>query len=202
MGAFNEILIQAAAYGAVMVFTIFGLAVFFRGYFWKYIKVRTSFGKYLMVKVRTPLRDYFAVGWVEENFLVYKVKDTTGTYTIRIAINTNDKIVYRCMAVNWVDIDEEKNAICKANYEPITGYDAKKFSDLLTRALMRPVISSGQEKIILVCAIAAAILAGVAVYLGYLNYDAVQKLTQAIPSIVNSAMAQGKGTVIASAALG
>lgn len=62
----NDLLIQTGAYAALMVFTILGFSFFLRGFFWKYFKVRTSFGKNVMVKVRTPLRDYYAVGWVED----------------------------------------------------------------------------------------------------------------------------------------
>jgi len=194
MSVMGDLLIQMACYAGVIIFCIVGIAFFMRGYFWKYFKVKTSFGKNLMVKIRTPLRDYFAVGWIEENFLCYKIKDDTGKYTIRIAINSQDKIVYRCMAINWIDVDEEKNAICKANYETVTGFDAKKHSDLHTRALMRPTITSGQEKIILVCVLLTLVISAAALFFAFKGNAMASMIWTNLPGIVNTAV--DKGTVI------
>lgn len=182
----NAILIQAGAYGAVILVTILGMATMFRGYFWKYIKVRTSFGKYLMVKIRSTMRDYFAIGWVEDGFLCYKAEDKS---VIRIAINTKDRIIYRCSGVNWVDVDDERHAICRVDYSAVSGFDSKKFSDLLTRALMRPSITSGQEKIILFASLGALIAAAAAAYLAYLAYGNTQTILKVLPTIQAAAKA-------------
>ena len=200
MSVTGDLFIQVGCYAGLMIFTIFGMATLFRGFFWKYIKVRTSFGKNVLVKIRTPLRDFYAVGWVEENFLCYKFQD----FIIRIAINTQDKIFYRSMAINWIDVDEEKNAVCKVDYSAVAGFDAKKHSDLLTRALMRPTISSGKEKIILVCVILTLILAGAAAYLSYNSYAVTQTLSKDISGLVSTAVTNAmssKGTVVAASTL-
>ena len=181
----TQILIQTASYASVMILSFFIMSIMFRGYFWKYIKVRLSFGKYLMVKLRSTMRDYFTVGWVEDGFLIYKAQDKS---IIRIAINSADKVVYRCLAVNWIDIDDEKHCICKVDYSAVDGFDSKKFSDLLTRALMRPTINSTQEKIILICCFITLILAGAAAYLSYLGYANTQTMMQQIPELVSNAV--------------
>jgi len=181
----NAIFIQAAAYGALMIFTILGISIIFRGYFWIYIKVRTSFGRYLMVKIRSTMRDYFAKGWVEDGFLVYKATDKT---LIRISLNSKDKTVYRCLGVNWIDVDDEKHSVCKTDYSTVEGFDSKKFSDLLTRALMRPAISSSQEKIILICCIGALIAAAAAAYLAYLCYSNTQIIITQLPGMISNAV--------------
>lgn len=184
----NVILIQAMAYGMVMICTILAISVMFRGYFWLYIRVRTSFGKYLMVKIRSTMRDYFAKGWVEDGFLIYKAPDKT---LIRIAINSKDKVVYRCLAVNWIDVDDETHSICKVDYSVANGFDSKKFSDLLTRALMRPAISSMQEKIIIGICLGALIGAGAAAWLSYLSYSNTQVILTQFPNIIRDAIASG-----------
>lgn len=71
---FESVLIQALYYGVWGFICIMFIAVLQRGFFYNYLKVRTSFGREVMVKIRSPLRDYFARGEVTEGFLVYKIK--------------------------------------------------------------------------------------------------------------------------------
>lgn len=194
--AVHPVFIQAFYYALVMVFCFSAVGAIQRGFWWRYVKVRTSFGKYVMVKIRTPLRDHFAVGWVDENFLIYKTKDDTGKYTIRISINTTDKIFYRSMAITWVDVDNEKHAISKADYSACEGFDAKKHSDLHTRALMRPAVNSTQEKLIIAGVIITIVLAGAAAYLSYANYAYLQQVYTDLPGMV--AEAAQKAIVIGS----
>ena len=187
----KTLIIQMACYAVAMLIAVLPIAFFQRGFFWQYFRVRASLGRLVLVKIRTPLRDHFATGWVEENFLCYKLKP----WTIRISINTMDKIFYRSMGINWVDVDEEKHAICKADYSSVSGFDAKKHSDLLTRALMRPAISSGQEKIMLVCIIVVALLCLIIAYLSYKNMVSLNFLVKNIGSIVSNAVGD-RGTVV------
>jgi hypothetical protein len=181
---------QALYYGLVMVATIFFCGAFQRGFFTTYFKVRTSFGKYVMVKVRSPLRDYFMKGWVEEGFLIYKVKKGFMDYdTIRLNIPKDLPVFYRCLSVMWVDVDDEKHAICRTDYSTIPGYDAIKNNNLHTRALMKPTVSSGQEKLMLLLLVIIGILVILAVYFGYVDYKAVRELkeiTAGIPDALRS----------------
>ena len=157
---FGAVLIQTLYYGIVMTLTIMGFGLFQRGFFTTYFKVRTSFGKYVLVKVRSSLRDYFVKGWVEEGFLIYKLKRGFMDYdTIRINIPQNAKVFYRCMSVMWIDVDDEKHAICQTDYTAVTGYDAIKNNNLHTRALMRPTIASTNEKILMVLIVVVGIIA-------------------------------------------
>ena len=176
----SDLIIQMLCYAGLVLITIFGMAMFLKGFFWKYFKVRTSFGKLVLIKVRTPLRDYYTIGTVEENFLCYKDKG----YTIRIAMNSKDKIFYRSLGVNWVDVDEEKNAIARTDYSAVTGFDAKKHSDLLTRALMRPSITSNQEKIILIVVILSLLVSAAGVYFAYQASTATNNLIQSLPLLL------------------
>lgn len=196
----HPVFVQAFYYGVVIVFCFASVGAIQRGFWWKYVKVRTSFGKFVMIKIRTPLRDHFAVGWVDENFLCYKTKDDTGKFTIRISINATDKIFYRSMAITWVDVDDEKHAVCKTDYSTIDGFDAKKFSDLNTRALMRPSVNSTQEKVILFGVIIAVILSAASAYLSYMGYAYMQQFHTDLPGIiantVQKAVVIGSNSVI------
>jgi hypothetical protein len=176
----HPVLFQMLLYGVFGIIILFLIAMLFKGFFWPYIRVRSSFGKYILIKIRTPLRDYFKVGWVEENFVCYKRKKNT----IRMVIDHNKKIFYRSLAVTWVDVDEEKNAICTVDYEGVSGFDAEKYDDLMVRAVQRPSIGNPKELIIIILCI--LILAGIC-FTVYLQYRQGQQLTtiqNMIPSLL------------------
>lgn len=192
MSVFNQVMIQTFYYAIVLILTLFFVGAFQRGFFVTYFKVRTSFGRLVMVKVRSPLRDYFRPGWVEEGFLMYKVKQGFRDYsTIRLNIPKDTQPFYKCMSVMWVDVDDEKHAIAKTNYDAVPGYDAILNDNLHKRALMRPSIASGQEKLILVLIVVVGIIALAGVYLAYSNYAQLRELAT-LPQVV----ANLKGTVV------
>ena len=181
-GAFGLVMLQALYYGIVGVLTLFFCGVFLRGFFVNYFKVRTSFGKLVMVKVRSPLRDYFARGWVEEGFLVYKHNKDV----IRLNIPQDVNPFYKCIAVTWVDVDDEKLAIAKTNYSTVTGYDAVKNNNLHTRALMRPNIVSGKEKLLLFLVVIVGVIALAGVYMAYNSYAGVTQLQADLPGLLKN----------------
>jgi len=184
---FNSIMVQALYYGVWGILVICFIGAFQRGFFINYFKVRTSFGKLVMVKVRSPLRDYFCRGEVVEGFLIYKIKrGWKEVDTIRLNIPQDINPFYKCMSVAWCDVDDEKHAITKTNYSPVSGYDAVKNNNLHTRALMKPTIASGQEKIMMVLIIIAIVGVLVACYLSYLSYANASALKIELPGMLRS----------------
>jgi len=181
---FSSVMFQALYYGVWGALILFFVGAFQRGFFINYFKVRTSFGRLVLVKIRTPLRDYFARGWVEEGFLVYKIKTGFREYdTIRLNIKPGSKPFYKCMSVAWVDVDDEKHAIAETNYNAVTGFDAIKHSQLLTRALQRPTIASGQEKLMMILIVVVGLIALGSLYMAYMSYANVQALNVALPEL-------------------
>ena len=187
------ILLQAFYYSCVMMITVFILSFMLKGFFWKYIKVRMSFGKLVLVKLRSTLRDHYKIGWVEDGFLCYRTKDESGKYVIRTSIPKDRPVFYKSLAITFIDIDEETNGICTIDYSSITGFDAKKFSDLYTRCLMRPSINSTKETIILVLLILILVSSLASIYFGYKNTALTQQLATDIPNY----FLQAKGTITA-----
>ena len=202
MNPLGLIMIQAMYYFFTVVLTIgFGFA-FMRGFLWTYFKVRTSFGKYVMIKVRSPLRDYFMVGWVDDGFLVFNFKVDKGAFKphqeIRLALDNTKKVFYRCMNVMWIDIDEETGNICATDYKAVSGFDKVKFSDLLKRAIMRPEIMDAQRNLLIFLIIICILLGGVNIYLGYTNSQHITTLIQNIPAWIADAINSAKGVVVGS----
>lgn len=191
---FKEILIQAGAYAIVLVMAISFSGLLLKGFFWKYIKVRLSFGRLVLIKVRGKLTDFFAVGKVEEGHLIFKI----GKNKKRISLKDKNS-VYRSLSVNWIDLDEEKNSICNADYSTSEGFDAKKFEDLYERALFQPQIGlGGKEKIIIFLVVVAIVAAGGALYMSYSNAEILQTLGPQITEQVSRLAQAAQGTVVGS----
>lgn len=184
---FNMVLLQAMYYGLWGILCIFFVGAFQRGFFVNYFKVRTSFGRLVMVKIRSPLRDYFARGYVEEGFLIYQIKRGWRDHdTIRLNIPQDINPFYKCMSVAWCDVDDEKHAICRTDYSTVCGYDAVKNNNLHTRALMKPTIASGTEKILLVLVIVAILIGLGALYMSYSSYAGIGELHRAMPGMLQN----------------
>lgn len=184
---FNSVMLQALYYGVWGFICVFFVAVLQRGFFYNYLKVRTSFGKLVLVKIRSPLRDYFARGEVIEGFLVYKLRRGFRDYdTIRLNIPQNGQVFYKALSVQWIDVDDEKHAICQTDYTTVSGYDAVKNNNLHTRALMKPTIASGQEKLLMVLVIVAILVGLIACYLAYLGYANASALKIELPGMLKN----------------
>lgn len=170
----DEITAQAIGYGVVL-FLAFGImSVLFRGFFWKYIRVRASMGRLVLVKLRNLSRDHFKIGKVEEGFLIYKNKEEK-----RIAVK-DFSFFYRCMGVSWVDVDEETSSVCAPDYKAVTGFDSERFQSLYTRCLMRPEGLNTKEIIIIILVLLAIVTAGISVYLGYTNLQELAIIKKAV----------------------
>lgn len=109
-----------------------------------YMKVKLSFGKLVLVKVRAVNRDFFRVGKVEEAFLVYKGHKGNKRLSI-----PDSSVFYRSVGIMWADADDETNALVKPDFSTVSGFDAEKNENLLTRALTRPGILDSKENIMI-----------------------------------------------------
>ena len=187
MGGFSEILIQTGYYFVAMCIGIFLISIIQRGLFWPFVKVRLSFGKLIMVKSRAVHRDYFMVGKIEEGFLVYGDKLNGKRISIK-----NNSFFYRVCGLMWVDVEDEKGALCKPDYSTEPGFDAVKYNNLYVRTLMRPSVADNQDKIIIGALFLIIVLIIVAGFLVYQNgYSLDFALTK-----LNQLAAAGKGVII------
>ena len=181
----NPIIIQTIYYAAVMVLTLVVVGLLQRGFFWKFFRVKVSFGKYILCKIRAVNRDYFRVGRIEEGFLVYKSEQGKK----RIPIKDNS-VFYRSIGPAWVDVDEEKNALGKHDYSTVSGFDAIKYNDLFLRALHRPKIADNKEKIVIGCLVLIIVAIAVVGFFIYKQDYSIQFLGQQM-ELVKEAVKQG-----------
>jgi hypothetical protein len=188
----NPIFVQAGAYGAIIVLSIFVFSFLFRGFFWKYIRVRASQGSKFLVKLRNSVRDHFAVGEVKDGFLIYTLDGQTARLSLNEANSGGADPFYWSMAVRWIDVNEATGAICKVNYEPVSGFDPKHFDDLNTRCLQKPIIGMDAQKMTLFIVIGLGVLVAVLAFMTYKNGSAINALTAMIKTLIET-----KGVVTA-----
>jgi len=149
----NDLISVILGYGAVLLIGIFVLSFLFRGFFWQFLRVRASLGRKILIKARAINRDYFIVGKVEGEFLVFK----SSKEEKRIAISDRN-VFYKSLGIIWVDLDETKNTLVKPDYTGATGFDAVLYNNLYLRALYKPAITDNLDKIMILMVIVGIIL--------------------------------------------
>ena len=156
------IIYQALGY---LMSTLIGIAIIGflqRGFFIPYLRVRSSLGKFVLVKIRAVNRWYYDVGKLDQSDLVFGKKKERKRIN-----NVKDIHFYRSLGITWVNIDEETNAILTPDLKGVTGFDAEKQESLLVRALFKPSLEDHRNKIIMVLILAAILAAGLSAYFSY-----------------------------------
>jgi len=169
-----ESLLYTASYAMVILFGFLLMNFLSNGFLFTFLVVKASRGRKLMVKVRTPLEDYYKAGRILDNDLVFKDREKINR---RITLPKEMPAIYRSMNLNFVDVDEETNTIVTKDYSIVSGHDAVKTDHLLTRALNQPVVDDKFQKIILIACIASAAASVMAVFWVMRVYSVVIKLS-------------------------
>lgn len=173
---FQEFLIQAGAYLTVIIIAVGIFAVFFKGIFGSYVKVRASFGRLVLIKLKAINTDHFTWGKIDgDGFLVWGKKYQEKRVKI---LDSSD--FYSLLGVKCIDIDEETNWVIKPTGDKVDGFDAQKYENLYVRALYKPNIQEGMEKIMIGIAVLTIILIVVCIFMVYKQGVTIQGLTSAI----------------------
>lgn len=192
----NPILLQALYYAIVLLLGILLVAALQRNWFWVWLRVRVSFDKYVLVKVRNVARDYGVVGHIEDGrTLVVHMKKGQER---RVVIPEGVKVFYKFLGVQTVDYDDEKNAICTADYTPVSGFDAERYNDLFKRALKKPALQDPVMRWILILSVVTLLASIAAVFTAAAIYKQ-EALTQQLISQLGEKIQSG--TIIGGGAL-
>jgi len=140
----NEIILQALYYFIVMVLSFFIVGFMQKGFFFKFVKVKLSFGKYILVKWRALNRDHYDVGFLEDGFLIV----AKGKYESKRISITDNSVFYRVLGITTIDVEEETSNPYDRDMTQIPGFDAVKYNNLYVRALTRPSVNDQRDKII------------------------------------------------------
>lgn len=160
---FKEILFQALGYGVSILLAFFILTVILRGFLLKYIRVRASLGRLVLIKIRGVTTWSYEVGKFNEGDLVFGKKKERKRIN-----NIKPEYIYRSIGINFIDVDGEKWAILPPhNTEGVPGFDPEKQESLVTRALYKPSLNDPKIQIALVLLVIAIVVGGVGAYFGY-----------------------------------
>ena len=130
----QQMLILVGGYFVVFLMTVFALNFSTRGLIFTWMRVKMSRGARLLMKCRTPTRDYYTSAKLTENVLIFKVKGNKEKKTLPL----QPDVIYQCFGVSTVDYDEQKGAFARTDFSAVSGHDPEKTTNLITRALMKP----------------------------------------------------------------
>lgn len=179
--AFSAVLYQTFGYSIATIIGIGVIAILQRGFFFKWLKVRASLGRLILVRIRAINRWYYEVGSIEENDLVFGKKADRK----RIS-NVFDDYFYRSMGMSWINLDGSKWCVLMPNStSAIEGFDPEKQESLVTRALYKPQIADRKEQIIMMMIAFALLAALISAYFGYNTLNKVGMLKATIDGLKN-----------------
>lgn len=145
----------------IILFIGFGLIQFLsNGFFTKFLKVKASRGKKLLIKIKSMTDTYFVTGIIDETFLVFTDRNK---HNKRINVKDSDSI-YRAIGVNCIDINEPDNSIIKPTGEKVTGLDAEKYDHLYQRCLQKPMLRAMTNPKLIIVVLISIGLVGFMIY--------------------------------------
>lgn len=198
----KTLLYQILGYMVAMVFSFLLMNYWQRGYFWAYVKVRTSIGKLILVKLIGPTKIIYQIGRIVEGDLIW---GKTGKEKC-ILNNIKRDYIYREQNVDCVDIDSMTYAFIPkdlhfikklelpedANPEDyatvfnregnqviiagVEGWDAKKVDSFIHAAQLRPSQMHKLIQLIVILVVVGLIVSGAGAFGSFLAGDAVKKL--------------------------
>lgn len=151
----------------VLLIPIALVAWFQAGFFLKWLKARSGRGKFILIKIRGKVRDHFATGIINGDFLIFGKKEEKRRVTLE------KSCIYTCWGVQVVDLDESSNNLSNVNYQAVPGNDAEKTESLYVRSLMRPSLEQATDKMLLILLI-LVLVAVIAV--GFLVWNVSQQV--------------------------
>lgn len=179
MAFLNEVFTIMLTYLGVVVLMFLALNIFTSGWLSKFLRVKMSRGKKILVQVNTVTQDYHRLGIIQEGFLVFKDRNKEER---RIKISRDS--IYRSKGVDNVDVDDEKNVVMQRDYKSVEGFDASKFNNLYIRALYKPSLRDNKEQIMFFIMIGVALLVLAAAYFGYKNNALLMQIIANMPKAV------------------
>lgn len=166
--------------GALLIgLTIGGFAVWLKGFFGAFVRVKASRGVKVFVRLVDKNGVFYKSAEVVEGMLIFKDNDKE---TRRIPLTRN--VLYRSLNMNCVDIDSETNQFITQTGSTIGVFDAKKFDHLIKRALYKP--NPEDKKLLIILALVVIILLAV----GFIGFKVVS-----LEGVVTQSL-QGGGPVI------
>lgn len=184
--AIRNILIQIAIYVAMftIMFVLLNLATM--GFLRIYVKVKSSRGKLVLIRIESVTGTYYRAGKQKEPGIQYKMRGSKEIETIPLK---NRLGIVREMGVNVIHWNEMTKMIITPEGSDIEGHNTEHIDGIYKRCLYRPVL--GDNKMIILI-ILVVVIALVSMYTAY----SVNKLPSQINLIVRTAINQSAVGII------
>lgn len=169
----------------MITFGMFFLLLFFimqwltHGFVLKFMRVKGSREKNIMVKMRSKLGDYLIIGRLHEREVIFKKRGSKQKSTLNIPLKEDgslESVFYRFLGIVWCDVDEEKNAFSTLDFKGVQGFDDERQEGLIQRALYKPSPHGRNEIILIVLLVIVIVVAIVGCVMSYQTYKAVHAL--------------------------
>lgn len=175
----KEMMMFVASYVLVLVMFFLLMQFLSNGFFSKFIRVKISRGRFILVKIFAVDNTYYTHGAIDEGFIVFKDRSKEAR---RLSVDRGD--VYRAIGVGCLDVDDVTNAIIKIDGTMVEGTDAIKMDHLNKRCLMKPTITNkkDQMKLALLFLVILGAL-GIVLYMLYTVTEDMVLLKNAVESL-------------------
>jgi len=151
----NDMIYFTISYAIVFFGSFLFINFLTNGFVFKFIPIRVSRGRKVLVLVHGLINSYFAIGFPNESTISYK----DGKLKKDIACSSED--FQNFLGCKMLEIDSKTNAIRKADFTTYDTYDATTFDNLLNRQLTMPNADDKILKIVLIMVIVVAIICAV-----------------------------------------
>lgn len=177
--ALYAVIIQTVGYSISMIIGIGVLSFLLRGFLFKFIKVKASLGRKILVRVREVTHwEYYVGRWEEHDLIIGSKKKQK-----RINNISSDHI-YRSIGISWIDLDgKDWSILPPKDTKAIEGFDPEKMESLIVRALYKPPTEDTKDKIIIILCIGAFIAAAVSAYFGFVTLEKIDIVNSAISTL-------------------
>lgn len=172
-----DFIYQIVSYLAIFILLFVVIEFYTKGFIVKYIRVKASRGKKVLVRVIGQVTDYLEVGDLAEGTIKFKDRSVTGKGRKVLAVP--DGAIKPLLGVNWVAVNEKLNAVLNPDFKGVTGYDAERINNLLLRALYSPPLTDPKQMVLIV--LTGACLLGI-IYLG-IKTGSIEKSILALQTI-------------------
>lgn len=170
--AMQEMFKWILVWAGVLFMLFFIINFVLKGLLLALLRVKTSRGRLLLIRVVGYVDTYFKTGYVKEEELHFKNRER-----IAVALGMDRSLVYRFLGVNWVDVDEKTGRIINhVELSSYPGYSPEIQDSIVKRALYRPSLYDNKMKIILVIIILVLIVGLVNIFIGVKVLKAIQAL--------------------------
>lgn len=173
----NDVFIQIGAYLVVLFISFFSMNFLTSGFMFKFIRAKGSRGRLVLVESDGINNLAWCLGKVDGNQL--KFKSPAGKKKT-LLVDRND--FYRRFGLVCITVDDETNAVRKADYSVAETFDAEAYDDLLTRALTKPKLDTIDKELIILIAVAIILL--IAVFNAYTLQELKPLILNLKPSVI------------------